>query len=74
MELGTFQNLCMRHIENAKDQLMKKWVINMIWCVCKSYQRKKFKKSQDLIRNYNIIQILDGKNDVSRISKWVIEY
>lgn len=41
MELGTFQNLCMRHIENAKDQLMKKWVINVIWYVYVNHIRER---------------------------------
>lgn len=26
MELQTFQHLCMRHIDAAKDKLMKKWL------------------------------------------------
>lgn len=26
MELGIFQNLCMRHIEAAKEKLLKKYV------------------------------------------------
>nr|XP_022323965.1 dynein heavy chain 7, axonemal-like isoform X6 [Crassostrea virginica] len=47
MELGTFQNLCMRHIENAKDQLMKKWFPEVQVMFYEGNKRKQVPSNQD---------------------------
>ena len=33
MDLGAFQNLCMKHIDAAKRSLLHKWVFNVDLCV-----------------------------------------
>ncbi|XP_059164025.1 dynein axonemal heavy chain 7-like isoform X1 [Physella acuta] len=47
MELGIFQNLCMRHIEAAKEKLLKKWFIEVQGIFYQGNKRKQVPTSQE---------------------------
>ncbi|XP_064598423.1 dynein axonemal heavy chain 7-like [Liolophura sinensis] len=47
MELATFQNLCMRHIETAKEKLLKKWFPEVQNIFYQGNKRKQVPSNQD---------------------------
>ncbi|XP_067686354.1 dynein axonemal heavy chain 7-like [Haliotis asinina] len=47
MELATFQNLCMRHIEAAKERLLKKWFPEVQNIFYQGNKRKQVPSNQD---------------------------
>lgn len=47
MEIGCFQNICMKHIESAKGTLMNQWYKEVLNILCQCSKRRQIDQSQN---------------------------